>query len=209
MTPIADAAPAVAITGGIGCGKSEVARVLRGEGVPVMDADDLARDVVGPGSGALKKIVARFGGSVLQSDGALDRPRLAEIVFSDATALADLNAIVHPPVRAAMRGWVARQRAAGRACAGVIPLLFEVAAEKEWDVVVCVAASEKVSRARLRGRGWSDGEIGRRRAAQMVLEEKKRRAGVVIENNGSLEELAARVRAAWKQILEKESENAR
>jgi dephospho-CoA kinase len=200
--------PAVAITGGIGCGKSEVACILREDGVPVLDADDTAREVVAPGGDAIGEIKARFGGGIAKADGSLDRHRLADVVFRDAKALADLNAIVHPRVRVATREWVARQRAAGRACAGVIPLLFEVAAEKEWNFVVCVVSSDDVSRERLRARGWSDDEIGRRRAAQWSLEKKRERADVVIENNGALDELAARVRAVWYEILEKESQNA-
>jgi dephospho-CoA kinase len=209
MNPGARAAPAVAITGGIGCGKSEVARVLREDGVPVLDADDVARDVVAAGSDAARRIAVRFGEAVFLADGSLNRRKLAEIVFADERARADLNAIVHPPVREAMKAWAATQRSAGLACAGVIPLLFEVAAEKEWDFVVCVASDDEASFARLRARGWSDEQIALRRVAQISLEEKKRRSGLVIENNGSLQELAARVRAAWKQIVNKESRNGR
>lgn len=201
MSPGVEAPPAVAITGGVGCGKSEAARVLRGDGVPVLDADDVAREVVAAGGDAVRAIAARFGADMLQADGSLDRARLAGVVFRDPAALAGLNAIVHPPVRAAMRAWVARQRAEGRACAGVIPLLFEVGAEGEWDAVVCVTAEEAVSGLRLRARGWDDGQIASRRAAQWPLEEKARRADVVVVNNGTREELAARVRAAWRQIL--------
>lgn len=209
MSCSADKPPAVAITGGIGCGKSEVARILREDGVPVLDADDVARDAVRPGGEVLAKIVARFGAGILRPDGSLDRPQLAGIVFRDAAARADLNAIVHPAVRTATREWVAGHRAAGRACAGVIPLLYEVAAEKEWDFVVCVVSSDDTSRVRLRARGWSDDEIARRRAAQWKVEKKRELAGIVLENDGTLEELAARVRAAWKEILKKESRNGR
>lgn len=208
-TQIAETAPAVAITGGLGCGKSEVVRLLRADGVPVLDADEVAREVVRPGGEALRQIAARFGAAVLLPDGSLDRRRLAQIVFADAEARAALNAIVHPAVRASMRAWVVQQRAAGRPCAGAIPLLYEVGAESEWDSVVCVAAADDISGARLRARGWDDAEIARRRAAQWRLEEKMQRADSVIENNGSLEELAARVRAAWKEILEKESHHGR
>lgn len=208
MSP-GETARAIAVTGGPGCGKSAVAQILRHDGVPVLDADDVARDVVAPGGRVLAAIADRFGGAVIGPDGALDRRRLAGMVFGDAPALAALNEIVHPPVRAAMRQWVAEQRAAGRACAGVIPLLYEVGADGEWDAVICVAAEDGISAARLRARGWTDEEIGRRRAAQLPLAVKRSRADVVIENNGTLEVLAARVRAAWRRILEKESRNGR
>ncbi len=207
MSPSDNSQPAVAITGGLGCGKSEVARLLREDGVPVLDTDDVARDVVVSGSEAAGEIAGRFGADMLKADGSLDRQRLADVVFRDAKARAALNDIVHPRVRAATREWVAWQRASGRACAGVIPLLYEVAAEKEWDFVVCVVSSDDVSRARLCARGWSDDEIARRRAAQWSLEKKMERSDVVIENNGTINELAARVRAAWKEILKKESRN--
>lgn len=200
---------AVAVTGGMGCGKSEAARMLHMQGIIVCDADDVARDVVRPGTEALKKLVARFGKEIVRNSGELDRGRLSSMVFADAQALADLNAIVHPPIRAAMRTWASEQRVSGRNCAGIIPLLYEVGAEEEWDFVMCIAASPDVCLARLRARGWSDEEISRRNAAQWSLDEKIKRADVVIWNNGSLDELAARVRAAWNELLEKESRHGR
>ncbi len=209
MVPTGREPLAVAVTGGMGCGKSEVARILHKQGIMVRDADDVARDVVRPGTVALKRLVARFGKEIVRNSGELDRPKLASIVFGDSQALADVNAIVHPPVRDVIRTWASEQRASGRDCAGIIPLLFEVGADREWDFVMCVAASPDVCFARLRVRGWSDEEISRRNAAQWTLEEKIKRADVVIENNGSLDELAVRVRAAWKEILEKESHHGR
>ena len=201
--------PAIAITGGIGCGKSETARVLRRDGVPVLDADDVAREIVIPGSDPLRNIAERFGSSVLDEHGGLLRQKLADIVFRDPVALADLNRIVHPLVREAMRLWVRQQRAAGRACAGVVPLLFEIGAENEWDGVICITSSVEVTRKRMRERGWSDDEITRRMAAQMNLEEKMRRADLVIQNDESLAGLAAQTRAAWKELLKKESRDGR
>lgn len=201
--PRSDSAPkAIGVTGGIGCGKSEVARCLRSDGVPVLDADDVARDVVAPGSEALAEIVGLFGAGVLQAEGQLNRGALANVVFSDAVALQTLNAIVHPRVRQTMQAWVAEHRSAGRSCAGVIPLLFETGGEATWDAVICIAASEQTSSARLKTRGWNEEEISRRRAAQWPLEAKMKRADLVIENNGTLEELATQVRAAWKKLLE-------
>lgn len=199
--------PVVAITGGIGCGKSAVAEILRTDGVPVLDADEVARDVVRPGSEALPEIVRQFGREVLRPDGSLDRRKLASIVFDDAGKLKSLNAIIHPLVRDRMQAWVAEQRAAQRSCAGVIPLLFETGAERGWDFVICVASHDDISRRRLLERGWSDAEIEARRKAQMNVEEKMQRACWVIENNGTLEELKLRVRAAWNKILKQESQH--
>lgn len=200
---------AVGITGGIGCGKSEVARILRAMGIPVLDADDVARDVVRPGGKVLPRIASRFGAEIVKPDGALDRARLGRIVFADPQALADLNALVHPSVRTLMRSWVAEQLGMGRSCAGVIPLLFETGGEAAWDAVLCVASRDEVALPRLRARGWSDEEIFRRRATQWPLEEKRKRADIVIENDGTIEELAARVREAWQEILVKESRHGR
>ena len=201
-SPRSDRPPkAIGITGGIGCGKSEVARILQSDGIPVLDADDVAREVVEAGSEALAEIRERFGAGVIRPDGSLDRGALARIVFAHAPSLQALNAIVHPRVRARMQAWVAGQRGSGRSCAGIIPLLYETGGEGNWDVVLCVAASDETVLPRLRARGWSDEEILRRRAAQWPLDEKRKRADIVIENDGTREELASQVRAAWKKIL--------
>jgi dephospho-CoA kinase len=193
-------APIVAVTGGIGCGKSGVARLLSELGVAVLDADDVARDAMSAGRPLVAEIAAAFGRGVLRPDGTLDRPRLADIVFGDRAQRERLNALVHPPVMAAIGRWTAQRRAARASGAVVVPLLFEIGAETGWDAVVCVACDAEVAAARLRLRGMSDEDIARRRAAQMDLSEKIRRSDFTIWNNDSVDALSERVRQTWREI---------
>ena len=196
-------APIVAVTGGIGCGKSTVARLLSELGVAVLDADDVAREVTSAGQPLVREIAAVFGERVLRPDGELDRARLAAIVFGDRAQLDRLNALVHPPVMAEIGRWTAQRRAARGPGAVVIPLLFEVGADKGWDAVVCVACDATTAAARLRLRGMSEEDIARRRASQMDLDEKIRRSDFTIWNNGSAEALRERVSQTWQDILKR------
>jgi dephospho-CoA kinase len=169
-------------------GKSTAAAILRGRGVPVVDTDDLARQVVEPGQPGLVRVVARFGGGVLDSGGRLSRPELARVVFSDEAARLDLEAILHPLIRERWRAEVAGWRARGIARGVVvIPLLFEVGAEGELDDTICVACSALSQAERLRQRGWPPGQTARRLAAQWPVDKKIARAGRVIWTEGSLE----------------------
>ena len=182
------------VTGGLGCGKTEVGKILMRLGWAVCDADDLARAALAPGGTAFDAVVAQFGRGILDRDGSVDRARLAAIVFNDANARAALNAIVHPQVRRMLQDWL-EGPAAGVDAAAVVPLLFEAGWDEGWTATVCVAARPEVVSERLqRQRGWSEAEIRRRMAAQWPLEEKQKRADYIIENNGSLEALEAQVR---------------
>lgn len=200
---------AVGVTGGPGCGKSAVAAVLAGLGVPVLDADDLARAATAPGTATLRAIAGRFGSDCLRPDGSLDRARLAARVFGDPEERKALEALVHPEVRRRMTAWKEEQRQAARPCAGVIPLLYETGGEKAWDTILCIAADEETATRRLRQRGWDDAMIAARRAAQWPLERKVRAADHVIWNNGTLAQLESAVRKTWNEILEKESRHGR
>lgn len=169
------------ITGGIGMGKSTTAECLNSFGVPTIDTDLLARDLVQPGQPALAAMIEAFGSGILDGAGGLDRSKMAELVFSDASARTTLEGILHPRIRAAWKNRVFEWRTQGQpAAAVIIPLLFETEAAAEFDEIVCVACSEDSQRQRLRARGWSEEHLRRRLAAQWPVSEKIRRSSIVI-----------------------------
>src|SRR2546421_1550610 len=188
----------VGLSGGIGSGKSTVARALARRGAIVIDADAIAREVVEPGQPALTGVVERFGPEVLDGAGRLDRPKLAALVFDDAGARADLNAIVHPRVAAE----TARRIAAAPADAVVVidvPLLVE-AARSGYDAVVIVEAPEAVRLERLVARGMSPDDARRRMAAQAGDADRRKVADVILDNGGSEEDLEPQIDALWAQL---------
>lgn len=176
------------LTGGIGSGKSTVARHWRGRGLPVIDADELARDAVAPGSDGLREIAAAFGPDVLHGDGSLDRARLAQLVFGSPSELTRLEAITHPRVRALARERVRALEDSGEPLACYeVPLLYEVGLEREYAPVVVVSVPEALQLERAVARDVTSAErIQRRMAAQLPLAEKVQRADFVIDNSGSL-----------------------
>ena len=184
----------VGLTGNVAAGKSAVAELWRGAGVPVVSADELARAAVAPGTGALAGIAELFGPGVIRDDGMLDRAAVRGIVFRDEEALRALEAIVHPEVRRLRDEWTAEQREAGaEVVVWEIPLLFETGMEGEVDVVVVVDAPAGVRRRRIvETRGLTEAEAEAVMGAQLAADEKRRRADVVVENAGTREELAAR-----------------
>jgi dephospho-CoA kinase len=184
----------IALTGGIGMGKSTVAELLCTHGLPVVDTDDQARLVVQPGSVALQEIVAAFGPSVLGADGSLDRPELAQLVFANPAARKQLEAITHPRIRVAWQREIQQWRDQGaRVGLVVIPLLFEAGLENEFDETICVACSPATQQVRLRPRGWSPEQTRQRLAAQFPIEFKVARAHRVIWTEGSLAVTAAQL----------------
>ena len=198
----------LALTGGLACGKSTVGRQLAGEGWEVLDADEVAHDLLRAGTPQTAAVAAAFGPDVLAADGSVDRKVLAPRVFSDPAALARLNAIVHPAVRARVGEWSRSVRARNRLGAVQIPLLFEAGIDTlGWDAILVVAADSDIVRDRLRLRGIEEGEALRRLAAQWPLEEKVRRATHVIWNNGSTGELADNVRSTLDAMMNKETKN--
>jgi dephospho-CoA kinase len=196
--------PVIGLTGGIASGKSTVAQMLRAQGVEVVDADAIAREVVAPGSDGLREVVATFGPAVLASDGALDRPKLAEIVFADAQARARLNAILHPRI-----GQLSAERiaAAGRTDTPYVvyeaPLLVETGAHRGLSALIVVAAAEPAQLARMMKRDLFAEHAARERlAAQLPLSAKVKEADYVIDNDGDIEALRAntlRVHGAIRQ----------
>lgn len=190
------------LTGGIGSGKSTVAERLRTRGVPIVDADELARSVVRAGSPALTEIVQHFGPGVLQADGELDRAVLAARVFSAPEQRALLEAITHPRIRAAAQQRFAELAAAGEPLAGYdVPLLYERGLERELGLVIVVDAPEALRVTRAAARDQVDSERVRARiAAQLPLSEKVARADLVIDNSGSLTETWERTDGALAEL---------
>ena len=190
----------VGLTGGIGSGKSEVARLLAGRGALVVDSDELAREVVAPGTPGLAAVIAAFGPDYLTADGTLDRARLAALVFHDAAARERLNSIVHPLVGAAA---AARLAAAPPDAVVVhdVPLLVEAGMARAFDVVVVVDAPREVQLARLVSRrGMAPEDAEARIDAQATREQRLAVADHVIRNDGSLAELEERVAALWREL---------
>lgn len=190
------------LTGGIGSGKSTVATLLRERGVPVVDADELAREAVAPGSAGLAEVVAAFGPEVLGADGGLDRKRVGALVFADSSARKRLNGITHPIVRRlSQERFADLDRQGVNLAAYDVPLLFEVGLESALRPVVVVAVSEATQLARVLGRdGMSEGEARARIAAQLPMAEKRAKADFVLENDGSREELARQLDALLPRL---------
>ncbi|MEO6713898.1 MAG: dephospho-CoA kinase [Mycobacteriales bacterium] len=190
----------IGLTGGIASGKSEVARRLAEHGAIVIDADQLARAVVAAGTSGHAAVVARFGPEVVGTDGELDRQLLGRIIFSDADARAALNDIVHPLVRERAAD-AESQAPPGAIVVHDIPLLVETGQLGDFDLVIVVAASPDAQLARLvEHRGMDPAEAAARMAAQASLAEKIAAADVVIDNDGTLEELGAAVRECWEHL---------
>jgi dephospho-CoA kinase len=200
----------VGLTGNIASGKSTVARLLAERHATIIDADVLARRAVAVGTPAYEAIVARWGDTVLASDGTLDRAALRGIVFGDPRELEALNAIVHPVVRRLWEDELAGARARGdRIVISDIPLLFERGLAGRFDRIILVDAPSTVRLERLiRDRGLSEAEASRMLAAQMPAEAKRERADFVIDNAGSREALRARVDEVWDALQREASRRA-
>jgi dephospho-CoA kinase len=190
----------IGLTGGVASGKSTVSRILRGLGAEIIDADIVARELVEKGSPYLEKIVKSFGREVLGPDGSLNRKRLGDIVFRDQGKLSILNGILHPPIISRINELMCSMEKEGLHDRVVLDaaLLIEIGLYRHVDVVWLVKASRKTQIERLMARDC----ISRERAvgmvdSQMPLEAKERYADVVIDNEGSLEELKKRVIRLW------------
>jgi dephospho-CoA kinase len=176
------------LTGGVGMGKSAAAEILRTLGAPVVDTDELARQLVKPGETALAEIQNQFGKNVVAADGRLRRDELARIVFADAVARKKLEEILHPKIRERWLAQVEKWRAENHPLAiVVIPLLYETRAESQFDKVICVACSAANQQKRLLERGWTPEQIQQRIAAQMPVDQKIARADFVVWTDGDLD----------------------
>ena len=193
----------VGLTGGIATGKSYVTRRLDQAGIPTIDADRLAREAVAPGSPGLRALVTRFGREMLTEAGALDRTKLAALVFQDAGARADLEAIVHPEVRRRIADWqhsLVRDGYQGPLVAD-IPLLFETGRTGDFDVIVVVACDRALQRARLMARdGLSAVEADQRIAAQWAIADKVRDADYVVSTDGTFADTDMQVDALGARL---------
>jgi len=180
----------VALTGGIATGKSYVLRRLETLGIPTLDADRLAREAVQPGTAGWAAVRERFGERVLGPEGAIDRGRLAAIVFNDPAAREALEAIIHPEVYRQIHAWFAEEAARGAPVAiADIPLLFETGRAHEFDRVIVVACAPEVQLQRLMARDAMDEPTARQRiAAQWPIDEKVARADYVVRTDGTFEE---------------------
>ena len=193
----------VGLTGGIGSGKSTVARMLADRGAVVLDADVLAREAVEPGTAGFDAVLGRFGEAVRSTGGSLDRARLAAIVFADDDARRDLEAIVHPQVRSRIAEAVAAHADSDAVIVVDSPLLIETGGHGSFPVVVVVTAPDEARVARLAARGMREADVRARMAAQMPLEEKAAHADVLLDNAGSESELEAQVDRLWADLRER------
>jgi dephospho-CoA kinase len=175
------------LTGGIGMGKSACAGFLRAKSIPVVDTDDLARQIVEPGEPALAEIRSAFGPGVFDSEGRLRRGEMARLVFADSESRRKLESMLHPRIRARWRQQVEIWAREGASLAVVvIPLLYETGAEREFDATVCIACSRATQQSRLLERGWTEAQIEQRLAAQLPVEFKMAKADFVIWTEADL-----------------------
>lgn len=192
----------IGLTGGIATGKTTVAAVLRQEGVPVIDADKIARDVVAPGRPALRAIVDRFGADVLSANGTLDRPKMRARIVADAAARRDLEEITHPAIREAMLRKLASMAMEGAPVAVVeAALMVETGSYEVYQDVVVVACTPENQLQRVMARDNASEDAARAIiATQMPIDEKVKVATHVLRNDGSVDDLRAAVRVLWKSL---------
>ncbi|GDX81012.1 dephospho-CoA kinase [Deltaproteobacteria bacterium] len=187
----------VGLTGGIACGKSTVAAILRGFGVPVLDLDEVGRHVVAPGSEGLAEVAQRWPQVV--RDGALDRKALGAIVVADAEARRALEAITHPRIWAASEAWLAAQNAPAAVIEAA--LMVETGSYRRYDKLLVVSCRPETQRARLAAREGYDAEtVERWLAAQLPLAEKERLADAIIRNDGAEAELVESTSQVWARL---------
>lgn len=200
MPPSDSPVPVIGLTGGIASGKSTVGRMLAGLGAAVVDADQLAREVVAPGTPGLQEVVAAFGKEVLDGEGRLDRGRLAGRVFADPGERRRLERILHPRIAELARSRLATAR--GQLAVYQAPLIFETGREGEFQGVLLVDCDPELQLARLRVRDrLGEAEARARLAAQLPAAERRQRATWIVDNSGSLEDTRAQLLRLWEGEL--------
>jgi dephospho-CoA kinase len=178
----------IGLTGGVGMGKSTAATVLARRGLPVIDTDELARELVQRGQPALAEISKAFGAEMIDGAGELRRDELASVVFADPAKRKQLEAILHPRIRERWLAELQKHRAEARpAAVVVVPLLFETDATKHFTHIICVACSPATQRARLAARGWTAEAMEQRIASQWPIEKKIATSNFVVWTEGSLD----------------------
>jgi dephospho-CoA kinase len=191
----------VGLTGGIGSGKSTVSALLAAKGAVVVDADAVVHELQRPGTAVFEAMVDRFGNGIVAADGSLDRSAVANIVFNDPDALADLNGIVHPAVGAEIVRRMDELSTTDAVVVLDVPLMVESARGYPVAGLIVVDVDPEVALRRLvEQRGMREDDARARIARQASREERRARADVVIENSGSLDDLAAQVDRAWRWI---------
>ncbi len=199
----------VGLTGGIASGKTTVSKLLIKSGIPVIDSDVIARDMVKPGAEALSEIAAALGPDVLAPDGSLDRERVGQIVFGDEAKRRALESILHPRIKAEQDRWLDAREADGGSPVAVVDaaLMVESGGWRRFDLLVVVECREEEQLDRILSRGGLKEEAARDRiASQMPLAEKVKCADRVVDNRGNLDELAQEVEALAAWLLEKARE---
>ena len=192
----------IGLTGGIATGKSYVRTKFQELGVPTIDADTLAREAVAPGTDGLAAVLTRFGMGVLDANGSLDRRKVAQIVFADANARRDLEAIIHPFVRSQADSWFRGLDSAQHAFAiADIPLLYETGTDNQYDAVIVTACAPEEQVRRIVARDQvTEAEARQRISAQLPIEEKIRRGDYVIRTDGTHQETDRQVRGVFEQL---------
>lgn len=195
--------PVVGLTGGIACGKTTVAGMFADLGVPIIDADDLARKVVEPGTSGLQRVIDEFGEGVLDHEGRLDRKKVGDMVFNDKAARETLNGILHPLISAA--GAEQLQALQADPAPYVLyeaALLVETGSHKAFSALIVVSAEESLQRLRLIARdGYTVAEANARISSQLPLANKMAVADYVVTNNGDLEATRAQVREVHTKLV--------
>jgi dephospho-CoA kinase len=190
----------IGLTGGIGSGKSTVSALLADRGAVVIDADAITRDLQRPGTPVFEAMVERFGPGIVAADGTLDRQAVADIVFADAEALADLGRIVHPAVSAEIARRLGEEAATDHLVVLDVPLLVESGRDDMAGLVVVDVDPEVAVERLVAHRGMREDDVRARMARQATREDRLAKADIVLDNSGTVDELAAQIEARWPEI---------